>query len=454
MAFGNVIPIDAEVARQLVRRQTRFRWLVAGMSAAWIAILVPTLVLTPLPPIAPFAALAVLVVLAEHRFILFGDETSMSASIIVVVASIFVFADTSPLAGPVLIASIGGVYLPHLRTRALSKVAFNGTGMGLAAWSAAALAGATRSYPTSGSLTVAAAGTAVLVYWLANNLIVAGHQVTVCGARFIRSARLLVAADTDVLLWTSACCIGIITANGGASTDIAFVACVVALRVATTSTSDHVRRLSVGASVDSNALLFWLGCLALMAEGRAVNTGLIAASFAVTAVMPSRPTHALSVISVGLPLIAMATFDSSIEVISCVLLASILFTERSRSAANAWTYCLTCGASAAAACTKLQLDMFEGPLQSATVAGVLVLGASSALFAMKALRTTSTIGVWTAVGLAVPSKRDAAVVVLGSAFAVGAVHAPLLALGLATAVLACRNVLSASSQRSSVAASH
>lgn len=172
MAFGNVIPIDEDVARQLVRRQLRFRRLAAALAAVWLSLLVPTLLFTPLPPIAPFAMFAVLVVLAEHRFVLFGDETSMSASIIVIVASIFVFADTSPLAAPMLIASLGGLYLPHLRIGSrllgLANVSIFGMSAAIAAASSSAF-----THDRSGSVLVA--GAIVLLatcsYWYANSVL-------------------------------------------------------------------------------------------------------------------------------------------------------------------------------------------------------------------------------------------------------------------------------------------
>lgn len=172
MAFGNVIPIDADVARQLARRRIRFRWLVAGLVTLWLAVLMPTLLLTPLPPIATFVALAVLAVLAEHRFVLFGDETSMSASIIVVVASIFMFADTAPLSGPLLIASIAGLYLPHLRSGAASLSLANVSLLGLAAGIAAGVTnGLLNGGATSTNKALVAAAIASISYWYANSVL-------------------------------------------------------------------------------------------------------------------------------------------------------------------------------------------------------------------------------------------------------------------------------------------
>ncbi|MFM8303012.1 MAG: hypothetical protein ACKOA9_01745, partial [Actinomycetota bacterium] len=128
-----MIPIDADTARLLARRRARFRGFVALLALAYLTAAIPTLLLTPLPPLGLLVVLAVLVILAEHRFVLFGDETSMSASIIVVVASAFAFADSAPLAGPLLIGSLGGFYLPHFRRGSLHKAGINAMSMGLAA---------------------------------------------------------------------------------------------------------------------------------------------------------------------------------------------------------------------------------------------------------------------------------------------------------------------------------
>ena len=112
MDHNNIIPIACNTQETTASQRRHFRVLVAVLVTAWAVVLTVAVTLTPLPPLVPFAILAVLVILAEHRFVLFGDETSMSGSMIVIVASVFVFADTAPLAGPVLIASLGGLYFP------------------------------------------------------------------------------------------------------------------------------------------------------------------------------------------------------------------------------------------------------------------------------------------------------------------------------------------------------
>lgn len=196
----NVIPIDADAARQLARHTRRFRMFVATLAAVWLAALAAVLALGPLPPLAPFAVLAALAVLAEHRFVLFDDETSMSASIIVVVTSVFVFSDTAPFAGPMLVASLGGLYLPLLRRREYTVSLANVSCYGLAAGLAAlALRFPGAKSPGMAVGLTAAAATAV-VFWVANSLLVSGassfRQEHSIGANAIAQVR----ADFHVVI--------------------------------------------------------------------------------------------------------------------------------------------------------------------------------------------------------------------------------------------------------------
>ena len=204
MAIDNVVPIDAQTARVLQQRKVHFRWFVAAVTGTWLAVLVPVLAFTPLPPLVPFVVFALLVILAEHQFVLFGDETSMSASIIVVVASIFVFADSAPLAGPMLIASLGGLYLPHLRNRARALVLANAAIFSLAASIAAALA--TGFNPGGGGSTVGATTAAVAAtaaYWYANSVLIGVASAMRNGSGLAQSVRIQALSEWPVLLLAS-----------------------------------------------------------------------------------------------------------------------------------------------------------------------------------------------------------------------------------------------------------
>src|SRR5262249_26795954 len=139
----------------------------------WLGILIPVLLFTPLPPLVPFLVLGALVVLAEHRFVLFGDETSMSGSIIVMIAAVFVFADTAPLAGPMLVAALGGLYLPHVGERRCSLIVSNAAGYSLSALAAAAtIAVSGYSGTTSWQMRAACVAVAVALGWAINSFVV------------------------------------------------------------------------------------------------------------------------------------------------------------------------------------------------------------------------------------------------------------------------------------------
>ena len=123
----------------------------------------------------PFGWLAVFgatVVWAEHRDRLFGDETSVSGSIVVVMAAVVVFSRGSWLFAPMICASLAGLYWPHLRRAAWSRVAVNAASMSLAAAAASGvfhvLAASRRSLDTQ---TVVAGLLALSAFWVVNCLI-------------------------------------------------------------------------------------------------------------------------------------------------------------------------------------------------------------------------------------------------------------------------------------------
>jgi hypothetical protein len=200
MALDNVVPIDADAAQHLEQRRARFRWFVVALTATWIAVLVPVLVLSPLPPLWPFVAMAILVVLAEHRFVLFGDETSMSASIVVVVASIFVFEDTSPLAGPMLIASFGGLYLPHIVGRHASVLAANSATYSLCVAIAAGLTHTVVGIGNGPGRALLAALIATTTYWNINSLLTGFAAALRNGAIVTNSVWIQFTSDLPVFL--------------------------------------------------------------------------------------------------------------------------------------------------------------------------------------------------------------------------------------------------------------
>lgn len=455
MSFGNVIPIDAEVAQQLARRQVRFRWLVAGLTALWLAVLVPTLVLTPLPPLTPFLALAVLVVLAEHRFVLFGDETSMSASIIVVVASIFVFADTAPLAGPLLIASIAGLYLPHLRAGAFTKVAFNGTGMGLAAWAASITAIGVDGLEQSPLGALLAVAATLAAYWTLNNVVVAGHQATVCGQRYTASAVNLIASDTEVLVWAAAACLGTISANDPSIAGIAFVAAVVGCHIALRADAEHRLRDSGPQTTHQDAVLVWFGSLALLASRGTPSAVAVALLLSVVLVMPTFEGHPCRLISVGVPIAAVLALNSGTISVCLALIAPCALLALGRGRGARWTACVAIGAVGFVILTRANvLTLRPGSPLAIAAATVLPPLLAMVTYAVRSHWMSKTVGFWTTLGIAIPSPLHIAVgcYIIGTAAL--AETAPVVALGTATSVIAIRCALRPIVPRSWARASH
>jgi hypothetical protein len=255
----NVIPIDADAARQLAQHTKRFRMFVATLAAVWIAALAAVLVLSPLPPLAPFIVLVVLAVLAEHRFVLFDDETSMSASIVVVVTSVFVFSDTAPFAGPMLVASLGGLYLPLLRRREYAKAVTNCGGMGLAALiSGSATFGIGEFALDQGAHLLAVAVTCVASYWVANNLIVACYVHARARAPLSASARELCTSDT-LILWPAL--IAAISALSYRPAWLTFIACA---SLVTLHETEHAREQRSSKGLLSNQLLVLMSFFAVI----------------------------------------------------------------------------------------------------------------------------------------------------------------------------------------------
>ena len=204
MTNDNVIPITArpanpEAVPDLRSRQRRFRWFVAALAVVWAGALAAAITYTPFPAIWPLLGFAALVIAAEHRFILFGDETSMSSSIVVILCAVTYWHNDAYLVGPMLVATCGGLLLPHLRTRSFAKIAANSFGMSLAAC-AAGLAGSignlTDPITATWAVVLAVAGGA---YWATNNAVVAQYVANKEGASFIRSWKVLATSDTGAL---------------------------------------------------------------------------------------------------------------------------------------------------------------------------------------------------------------------------------------------------------------
>ena len=409
MELDNVVPIDADTARLLARRRVHFRWFVAFLAAAYVGVLVPTLLFTPLPPIGPFVMLAIVVVLAEHRFVLFGDETSMSASIIVVVASVFVFADSSPLAGPLLIGSLGGLYLPHLRRGSLSKAAINGASMGLAAAAAGSIGIATLDLANSPLATVGVVGLIVSVYWAVNNGVVAGYLAVANGQSFLPTTKYLLTSETDVLAWTGAACIGTIVANGEAGLGIAFIAAVTAVRLATCEPRAEWQGSPVlrHFAVRDGRLLGWLAAISILVFDGTPSRCDIGFALVVVLLAERHRTVRHRLIAIGLPITAIATLTAPWPAAAFLLAATlVLLVVRPRSE-WAWSACVAAGATAWVLADQLALESLPSDRALSVLLAAMAPAVLSLVFyGARNCAIANRPDPWVFVGFVTPTRAD------------------------------------------------
>jgi hypothetical protein len=191
--LSSVQPASARAGRLLNA------WAATAFAAA-VAVAVAGAILTRSIPLGWLALFGATVVWAEHRDRLFGDETSVSGSIVVVMAAVVAFSRGSWLFAPMFCASLAGLYWPHLRRAAWSRVLVNAASMSLAAAAAAGvfhlLAGSRRALDVEMAL---AAVVALAAFWVANCLIL-GVAVGIIRQRGLVAACLeLLREDLELL---------------------------------------------------------------------------------------------------------------------------------------------------------------------------------------------------------------------------------------------------------------
>ena len=182
------------------RVRTRFHTFVACVGAALAAAVVVTAIASPIHDMRTLAVLAFLTVVAEHRDRLFGDETSMSGSIVVVMAAVVTFAGNG-LLGPFLCGAVAGLYWPHLRDRAWSKIIVNGASIGFSSLSACALFGSIEPNDPSVPTTLLLSVPAVLLYWLVNSAVLAAAMTLLERGQFRATFANLIRSETQMIFF-------------------------------------------------------------------------------------------------------------------------------------------------------------------------------------------------------------------------------------------------------------
>lgn len=91
----------------------------------------------PLPEATAIAIFGLLCAFAANTSVVLPNESALSASFMLAVASIVVFHDRSALLGPLLVGLACGIYAPHIRERQWRKLLFNSGSLALSALAAA-----------------------------------------------------------------------------------------------------------------------------------------------------------------------------------------------------------------------------------------------------------------------------------------------------------------------------
>ncbi len=94
-------------------------------------------VLGPAPDLAALAILGALSVFAANTSVVLPNDSALSASFMLCLASVVVFYGDAQYLGPLVVGAAAGLYLPHLREREWKKVLFNAGSLGLSALGAA-----------------------------------------------------------------------------------------------------------------------------------------------------------------------------------------------------------------------------------------------------------------------------------------------------------------------------
>jgi hypothetical protein len=353
-----------------------------------------------------------------------------------------------------LIASLGGIYLPHLRHRNWSKAAFNACGMGIAAWSSAALAWAASPIEGSALGTLFVVTATIGIYWVINNLIVAGHQVTVGGRRYGLAAHVLICSDTDVLAWTGAACLGAVAAGSSTAAGIAFIGAIVGCRVASISPLFARLRGSRTFGVPADALAIWLAAIALAMSNGGMSPLAIALGISVSIALPRHLGHPNRLVATGLPLIALATLGSPPAAAAAVVVGTLVIFVRTWKSPASWTASLALGTAAFSLTGPSAFEITHAAMIERIIAAVVIPPLIAAvLYASRSWLSSTSIGLWVTLGIIAPDRHEIAGLTVAVALALMARSQAAFALSAATVLIVLRCATASTDLRSSAAAS-
>lgn len=196
--LGAAIPITLRRADGQTRRVGLC--LLGGTSfAALLATIALGSVLSPLPRSLPLALLVGTVIAAEHRDRVFGDGTSVSGTIVVVMAAVAYFSGGGWLLGPALCGSAAAIYWPHIRHLSWSRIVVNASSMGLAGAAAALVYRTGGGLPQASGFPVVGGLLAVVAFWIVNTAILSAAVTSIERSRLRTVALTLVRSDIGLV---------------------------------------------------------------------------------------------------------------------------------------------------------------------------------------------------------------------------------------------------------------
>jgi hypothetical protein len=330
-----------------------------------------------------------------------------------------------------LVASLGGVYLPQLRQRQLSKILTNASAMSLAALGASATSEAFWSGGPSDTRTaIAAIALASLCYWVINNAVVAAYVATREGLYTQHLFVTLTTSDAGVLVWcglASAMVIG----SGQLSVQLLGIAvCVGGNALATSRRLSIFRRAEafVGGNPFLSEVVCWSTAVIVLAAtgGSPTMVAILAGSgVGYTVWTGAHATFEATASTAALTFVAICWLDPLAQVAAAILGIALLCVAPLGPSALRNT-CVAAGA------LMLSASIGRHPESGASFAFwlfICVIGAATMPQLLAALhecvkrRASSLL---TLAGMAIPSAREG-LVVLGSYFVLAAFYADPLA---------------------------
>jgi hypothetical protein len=154
----------------------------------------------PAPAIVPIVVFGSLFAIAENTSVALPNRSSVSASLMLAVASIVVFRDHAFLLGPLLVGMFGGLYWPQLRHRDITKIAFNVGNFGLSTLAAAAVYSVVSTgVRDSVALALLAAVPAALVFSTVNSVLLVPAVSMLTGRSLSAVGREMWMSDLQIL---------------------------------------------------------------------------------------------------------------------------------------------------------------------------------------------------------------------------------------------------------------